>query len=216
MGDVQAGEVKKLERPHAKPRAIAQDAVDLLDIGNVLAKDTQRFSAIGTTGMVDQKARRVWGLSRKVTSRLGQRTQALHHLHLGTFTAHHLDDLHQRYGVEEVKTGNPLGVLASAGDLRDGQRRRVGSQYRARRNDGFQLAKQPLLGLQVLDDGFDQQIATGQGFQAGGGLHARQGLFQLLGAELALGHLARQQVLVKAQRLFDRFRAHVIQQHLAA
>ncbi|MNR18761.1 hypothetical protein D3C85_1355080 [compost metagenome] len=112
--------------------------------------------------MVDQKAGRIRGHRDEVPGLFGQRRQPLDHLRLGTFTAHHLDDLHQGDRVEEVKAGHPLGMLAGAGDLGNRQGRRVAGQHSVMADQLFQLAEQALLGLEILDNGLDQQVAAGQ------------------------------------------------------
>src|SRR5690606_765321 len=116
VGYVQAGQVEQLEGPHAEARAVAQDAVDLLYRGHAFAEHAQGFGTEGAPGMVDQEAGGVRGDRREVSGLLRQLHQTLDVTLVGTRTADHLDDLHQRHGVEEVETGHPLGAAAAGGD----------------------------------------------------------------------------------------------------
>ncbi len=119
--DVQAGEVEQFERPHAKARAVAQDAVDLLGISDALGEDALRLGAVGATGMVDQKTGSIRCDRREMPGLFGQLDQPLDHLRIAALAAHHFHQLHQRHRVEEMKTGHPLRVPAGRGDPRDRQ-----------------------------------------------------------------------------------------------
>ena len=170
--------------------------------------------AKGSAGVVDQEAGGVGCDGREVASLIGQRHQCLDVALIGALAAHHFDDLHQRNGVEEVETGNPLRVLGGAGDAGDRQRGGVGSQYAVFADNGFKVGKQFLFDFQQLDDGLDDQIAVFQLFQCLGRLHAGNGGFQLGFGHLALGLGALQQVAVKGQCILDCLGAGIEQQNL--
>ena len=57
MGDVEADQVEQFERPHAKAKAVLEDAIDLRRGGNPLAQDTQCLRTEGPPGMIDQETR---------------------------------------------------------------------------------------------------------------------------------------------------------------
>ncbi len=69
--------------------------------------------------MVDQKAGGVRRDRREMPGLLGQLNQPLDDCRIGAFTTHHFDELHQRHGIEEMKTRHPLRPRAGAGDAGD-------------------------------------------------------------------------------------------------
>ncbi len=166
--------------------------------------------------MVDQKAGRIRRDRGEMPSLFGQLDQPLDHLRIAALAAHHFHQLHQRHRVEEMKTGHPLRAAAGRGDPRDRQRRGIGRQHRVLGDQRLQLDEQRLLGLEVLDDGLDQQVATGQLLQGRSRLHARQGGIEFFGAQAALGQTALQQLAIETQRLGDRLAARVVEPHLFA
>lgn len=77
----------------------------------------------------------------------------------------HFDQGHQRRRVEEVHANHLVRALQPGGEAGDGQRRSVAGEDAVGGAQGFQLAEQRLLDLQVLDDGLDHQMSIGQGFE---------------------------------------------------
>lgn len=77
----------------------------------------------------------------------------------------HFDQGHQRRRVEEVHANHLVRALQPGGEAGDGQRRSVAGEDAVGGAQGFQLAEQRLLDLQVLDNGLDHQASIGQGFE---------------------------------------------------
>jgi len=69
-----------------------------------------------------------------------------------------------------VTAGDAAGPLAGGGDLRHGQRGSVAGEDAVLADDVFQGAEQVALGLQLLDDGLDDDLTGREGFQGGGRL----------------------------------------------
>ncbi|MNL45139.1 hypothetical protein D3C87_1677580 [compost metagenome] len=74
-----------------------------------------------------------------------------------------------------------------AGDQGDRQRRGVAGQHCIAANQLFQLPEQLLFGLEIFDDGLDQQVATRQFLQRVRRAHTPKGAGQCFGTDLALG-----------------------------
>jgi hypothetical protein len=78
-----------------------------------------------------------------------------------------------------------FGVLHAGGDGGDGKRRSVGRQHRAGIDQRFELCKELLFDGQVLDDGLNDQVATGQIAQHVAQFDGGQRRLRLGGLELA-------------------------------
>ena len=151
----------KFEGAHAKPRTLAQDPVDLAEIGYALGDNAQRLGAVAAAGVVDDEPRRILCAHGLVSHAPGERGQRIADPGRRHDPVDHLDDLHQRHRIEKMIAGYALRVLAAAGDRGDLQRGRVGCKDARLGHDRFELREQFALGLQVLDDGLDHQMATG-------------------------------------------------------
>ncbi|MNH23687.1 hypothetical protein D3C79_835950 [compost metagenome] len=77
----------------------------------------------------------------------------------------HLDDLHQRHGVKEVKTQNLSRSATSLSYLSDRQRGGVCCQDAVFRDDRLQRFEEVLLDLKSLHHRFDHQVAGRKGVQ---------------------------------------------------
>src|SRR5690606_39753543 len=112
---------------------------------------------------------------------------------------YHLDNLHQRHGVEEMEARDSLRTAAAGGDAGDRQGRGIGRQQAVLADNGFQVGEQLLLHFEDLDNGLDDQVAILELFQLRGRLHAGVDRLEFGFAELALGDLALEQVAVEGR-----------------
>ena len=99
--------------------------------------------------------------------------------------ADHLDQLHQRHGIEEVQAAEAIRTLRRRGELGDAQRRGVGDDDRVGPHDGFDRLVDRALLVEVLDDRFDDDVAV---LEVGDARRAGQ-VAERRGLRL-LGHLA--------------------------
>lgn len=104
-----------------------------------------------------------------------------------------LDQLHLGDGVEEMETTETIRPLGGLGNLADGEGRGVGAEEGVLGSDLVEHGEQLLLGLQVLDDGLDDQISIlGGGLRVGTGLDLGHGLVD---EGLLLGSILRELLL---------------------
>jgi hypothetical protein len=71
--------------------------------------------------------------------------------------------LHRRGRVEEMQREDAVGVLEACRDGMDRQRGGVAGKDRIGGDQGLQRGEEGLLGLQLLDDGLDDEAAGGEG-----------------------------------------------------
>ena len=161
--------------------------------------------------MIHQEAGGVRGNGWEVTGGIGQLDQAFDDALVGALTAHHLNNLHQRHGIEEVEACDAARMLGATGNTGDRERRGIGSQYAIFADDGFQIGEQLLFYLQQLDDSFDHQVAVFQVFQLLRGLHAGNCCLQLRLGHFAFGLGTLQEVAVELQRVINGFGAGIEQ-----
>ena len=205
MRDVEAHEVQELEGAQSETGALAHHLVDVGEAGDAFADDAQALGDQAAAGVVDQEARRVGGFHRGVAHAFGDGDEGVGHPALAKHAADHLDKFHQRHRHEEVETGDPLRPFAGGGDGGDRQRRRVGGDDAVVRGHLLDGGEEGAFGLQLLDDGLDDDVAGGEGRQVaadhryaldrgegGGGVHPALlgGAVQHLGDEGAglFGH----------------------------
>ena len=74
------------------------------------------------------------------------------------FARDHLDEAVLRGVVEVVKPDHALGVRHALREIGDEERRRVGRQDRVRAADRFEPREDLLLDVEVLEDGFDDEV----------------------------------------------------------
>src|SRR5262249_6130675 len=87
--------------------------------------------------------------------------------------AHNLYQLHQRYRIEKVQPNKAILPLRGSGNLRDGNRRSVAGKDCVFLDDGVERRESLLLLSQVLDDGFNDDVAVGQVLRIGGAFEPR-------------------------------------------
>ncbi len=160
-GDVEPREVHQLERAHAQPQDVPGDPVDPGGIGDRLLQQRQGLGDQPPAGVVDEEAGGVGHGHRPVPAALDQRREHRRDPGAGGGARYDLDDLHQRYGVEEVQTGQPARVPQRGGDPGHRQGRGVGREDRGLRQRLFQLPEDLGLGVQVLAHGLHDQLDLG-------------------------------------------------------
>ncbi len=116
LGDVEAGELHQLERPHAEAADIAHHAVDVNEIGDALVHQVRGFEREAAADLIDEKTGRIGAAHRLARHALADCDQRLTHPFLGLQPGDHFDQPHQRHGIEEMKTGKALGRLEPGGD----------------------------------------------------------------------------------------------------
>ena len=159
MRNVKRGQVHQFKGAELETDLVFQNAVNGGEIGHTFADDAQRLGAVATTGMVDDEARAVIGLHRRVPHLPGVGRQIGADVGAGLEPGDDLDHLHQWHRVKEVIAGKLLRALQLGGNRSDRQGRGVGDQHRARFNDALKLGEQFGLDIQALDHRFDNQVA---------------------------------------------------------
>ena len=162
---IEADEVHEFERSHAEAADGAHRPVDRGAIGEAFFANAQRFAIERARHAIHQKPRRVGGEHRRLAPRRGERARLGDHRVRRSDRRNDLHERHDRRRIEEVHANDALRVRARAGQCRDGQRRRVRGQHGRRCHDGFERAKQLLLGGELLDDRLDHDAAGGEGRQ---------------------------------------------------
>ncbi len=188
MRHVQPGQVHQLERAHAEAGLLAHHRIHVGKGGHAFLHHAQALGVHAAPRVVDDEARSVDAAHGGVAHAPGQGGQGIAGGGGAAQAVDHFDHLHHRHRVEAMEPGHAFGPPACRGNRRDRQRRGVGGEDRLRPHDGLELAEQVALGLQVLDDGLDDEVAVGQVGEGGGRHQMRDGGVGLVGGELALGH----------------------------
>ncbi len=183
---VHADEVAELEGPHAKAAAEAADAIDRLDVRDPFGERAQGLQAERAIAAVHQEPRAVGradhGLAHRAPGRVGELKGAIRRAD----ARDHLDELHQRRGVEEVHPHDALRVARGGGDARDRQGGRVGRQDALRRDDLRKSLVELALELGELGRGLDHQLAGREAVELFDDLQALRRGLGLLGGQPAL------------------------------
>ena len=212
MRDVEPDEVHQPERPEAEAGGVDQDAVDGGEVGDALGQHAQRFGDEGAPGMVDDEAGRVFAAHRRVAEAPGERGQRVARPRLGEDAVHHLDHLHDRHGVEEVIAGDAAGTLARRRHRGHRQRGRVRCEDAVTLDGLLEGREELLLCAQVLDDGFDDDVAGGKAFHRIDDLDSADARIRRGGTEPALFHQLGQRLRYRVLRLARGARLSVEQQ----
>ena len=163
LGDLQArvdpDEVHQLEGTHAKAALDAHDPVDRLDVRDSLLQQSQRLEPERPVAAVDEEARAIVGADHRLAHRLARRVGEREGLLRGLLAGDHLQQAHDRRGVEEVHAHHALWTPGARGDRRDQQRRGVCCQHALLAHDLRQLPIQVVLEIQALGHGLDHQLA---------------------------------------------------------
>ena len=104
-------------------------------------------------------------------------------------------------GIEEVHPDDPLGRRDTGCDLGHRQRGRVGREDRVRADDALERAEELELGVELLDDRLDHEVARGEVGEVGRQRERRERRLALVGAHPLLVDLALQEVRDPVARL---------------
>jgi hypothetical protein len=157
--DVDADEVHQLERPHAKAALHAADAIDRLDVRDLLCKQAQRLQPERPVAAVDEEARAVARADHRLAHRLSRRVRHFERARRGLLAGDHLEQRHQRRRVEEVHADDALRMDRRRSERRHEQRGGVASQHALLADDLRELRVQLVLELQALRRRLDHELA---------------------------------------------------------
>ncbi len=207
---IQTDVVGQFERSHRMPGARLHGMVDVGDGAGAHLQQANGAEHVGRQQPIDDETGGILNGDRILAELLAELVQSADGVVRGLEGVDDLDQLHHRGRVEEMQAGHPRPMLADRHQRRHRQRGRVGGQQRLRRHDALQATEQGLLGLQILDDRLDDQIATGDIFFLGRELQqAERGVLVLGGHLAALDHLAerlfqpRTNLVGRARRRLD-------------
>ena len=179
--------VHQLKRAHAKTPGFTTAGVQRGAISTALGQHPQRFGVIGTRHPIDDKPGRRFGLHRRLTPGNRRGEQGICDLRSGGQSRDHFHQGHQRCRVEKVQTDQALRTLQCTADGGNGNRRGVARQNAVGRHHGFQVTKELLLDLQILDNRFDHQGRIAQVTQTIDRDQPRTGVLRRLSAPFAFG-----------------------------
>ena len=198
-------QVDELARPHRPAGAVLHPGVEVGGRHPRLVEHADAVVQERDQDAVDDEAGGVVAADRMLAELLAERVGRLEGLVGGALGADDLHERHQRRRVEEVHADDALGRRDRAGDLRDRERRRVRREDGVGATDAFQLREQLPLGLELLDDRLDHDVAVGEVADLG----RRGQQADVEGLELALLDLAREEVLDPATRRLPQLAGHL-------
>ena len=165
--DVQPGQVQQLEGAEAEAGGAAQHGVHLFEAGDGFLHDAQRFGEVAAPCVVDDEAGRVGSLHGRVADKAHEPCERLLGLGACERAGDHFHHFHQRHGIEEVAARDAVRQARAGGNGSYRQRGGIGGQHALVADDGVQRIEQRALGVQLFDDGFDDNVAAGQRVQRG-------------------------------------------------
>src|SRR5215470_10892175 len=202
-GGVETDQVQEREGAHGIAAAKLHGLIDVLQRGEPALVDADGVQQIGHEEPVDDEGGRVLGEDGHLPYGLHPLVGALHGGVVGEDGAHHLDQLHQRHGIEEVQAEHllwPLGGGGHGGDVAGGG---VGSEERVRRADAVELAEGLVLHRLILGDGLDDEVAALEILQMRRAAEPAHRLVLGPRLDLRLGHQALEALLDPAQALVE-------------
>jgi hypothetical protein len=213
--DVVADEVHERERPQAEPGYGGHGVVNGSDVGDAFIEDAQRFPVERPRHPVDDEAGRVFHRDGHFAPLLHEGAGALHDFGGGLQGGRYFHQFHQRSGIEKVQSDDPAGMHASAGQCRDGERGRVGSEDAIGSGNFLQLAKNGAFHLYIFHYGLQHEFGIMEGVQALQWPDALQYFRRFAGAEFAFFLHALQRFFQAAHGPFQCVRIGVVKQHFA-
>ena len=121
--------------------------------------DPQGFTVKRPGHAVDNEPRGVFGHCRGLAPSLHVGHCVFHEVGMGLQCGDDFHQCHQRGWIEKVQSQHPVGVVTCLCQGRDGKGRGVGGQNSLLREDGFKRLEQLTLGLQLLHNGFNHEVA---------------------------------------------------------
>ena len=192
--DVDPDEVEERARPHRPSGAVRHRRVERLGRDPRLVQDPDAVVEQRDQDPVDHEPGRVVAGHGDLPHPFDDGKRGRDHVVGRELGAHHLDEGHQRRRVEVVHPDDPLRCRRRRGDLGHRERGGVRRENGVRAADPFQIREERLLGVELLDDRLDHEVAPGEVGEVGRRLQARdRGVVLILGA-LPLLDLAGEEV----------------------
>ena len=135
-----------------------------------------------------------WHADGDLAQPLDRRERRLHRIVGRELRAHDLDQRHQGGRVEEVHAHDSLGRRGRRCDLGDGQGRRIAREHRVGAADRLELREERPLGVELLDDRLDHEVAVGERVELRRRAQAGDCVVPLLVGALPLLDLAREEM----------------------
>ncbi len=171
--DVLADQVGQLERPHAEAAERLHRAVDLVGRGVAVLENAERLQVVRPRHVVDDEAGHVGGAGDDLAPALRDGGGTVDHRRVGVRAGDHLDELHERGGVEKVHADGALRRADRLAERTDRQRGGVGRDDRVCGQRRHRALEHALLRIEVLEDGLDQQPAGPEILRAAGDVQPR-------------------------------------------
>ena len=157
-----ADQVRQFESAHGKAAGIAHQCIQGRAIGNVFLQQAQAFGVERAGHTVDDKPRCRTGVHRLFTPGFGGGVQTVGQGRVARQAGDDFHQCHDRRRVEKMQPEQTLWAFQLGGNAGDRQRRSIAGQDALLVANAFQLTEEGAFDLQVLDDGFNDQRATGQ------------------------------------------------------
>ena len=125
--------------------------------------DLAGLARVAAEHVIAYESGRVQGHDRDLADRLAERHGRGEGFLAGFDSAHHLEHLHDVGGAEEVRADHVTGALGHRRHLVQVEPRRVAGEHRPFLHRGVELREDLLLEVQVLVDGFDDDVRVGDG-----------------------------------------------------
>ena len=157
--DVDPGQVHQLERTH-REAVRAERLVDLGDTRGAGLEDAECLDGERPVDPVDDEARPVGAHHRGLAPGAHDRHGAGDDRRVGQRRCDHLDERHERRGVEEMQADDAARTGRRLGDLGDREGARVGGQDHLGLGDVIERPEDRPLQLQVLQGALDHEVGV--------------------------------------------------------
>ncbi len=127
-----------------------------------------------------------------------------------------LDELHDRYRVEEVHADDLVRTLGLRGELCDGDGAGVGGEDRVGWEDAVEVAEDLRFDGELFGRGFDGQVAAAEGFKVEGGGDSGSGGCGFLFGEFRFGCLAGEIFLDGGEAAVEEWLLEVVEDDIEA
>ena len=159
--EVEADQVGHRERPHVETEVV--DHLVHLLWQCAVQDDLSGLARVAAENVVADESGRVQGHDGDLADGLAERHGRGEGFFAGFHSAHHLQHLHDVGGAEEVCADHVAGALRHRRHLVQVETRGVAGQHRALFHGGVELGEDLLLEVQVLVDGFDDDVRVRDG-----------------------------------------------------
>ncbi len=195
------------------PQPELQGRVDIFDRGHPLGQAVVHFVAQGRIDPVHQKPRPVLDQDADLSDPGRQLPDGLNGPIGGLQPPDDLNELHDRHGAEEVHAREPVRTPGRRGELRDGDGGGVACKQHRGRAELLQLPEKVQLGLPVLDDRLDHEVAFPGRVKPGRRGDPSQGRRLVGGCQLAFGDCRGQILFDRGQPLPDELLRDIAEHH---